>query len=169
MPYDIDRMFTYQRPTEDQIPKYEAINEAAKQLARVIQDRVPEGEDQHEAIKLVSLARMVANRGIAVDGVLTVEGAFEKRLIALIGEVEKWDYVVTKITVHPAKIRLFRSIKGYDENNSLLELRSGFIGRLWGAEVWVSKNLTPSEILLTPELTGKNPGLEQRCASPWTL
>ncbi len=40
-PIDVDHLFTYHPPTPDQIPKFEAITAAARNLAQVVADNCP--------------------------------------------------------------------------------------------------------------------------------
>lgn len=62
---DIDNWFTYHSPTANQIPKYEEIRNAAKQLAEVIIENTPSSADQTAAIRKVREAVMTANAAIA--------------------------------------------------------------------------------------------------------
>ena len=62
-------LFQYHKPTEETIPKYEAINAAAKALALAIDATCPPGADRTAAIRLVQQARMTANSAIANNGV----------------------------------------------------------------------------------------------------
>lgn len=64
---DLDNWFTYHRPTAEQLPKFDAINVAAKALAKVILENTPPSADQSAAIRLVREARMTANAAIACD------------------------------------------------------------------------------------------------------
>ena len=63
-------LFTYHSPTEDDVVKYAAINDAAKNLARVILDSCPPCADQSAAIRKVREARMTANAAIACKGLV---------------------------------------------------------------------------------------------------
>jgi hypothetical protein len=67
---DIDNIFSYHRPTEEQLPKYEAIRAKAKELAHVIVENTPAGADQTAAIRKLRESVMTANAGIALDGKL---------------------------------------------------------------------------------------------------
>jgi hypothetical protein len=62
---NLDQLFTYHRPTAVTIPKYEAINAAAKALAKAILETAPDCADRSAAIRLVTQARMQANAAIA--------------------------------------------------------------------------------------------------------
>lgn len=63
--HDLDNWFTYHSPSPEQIPKYQAIREAAKNLAEVILNNTPSSADQSAAIRLVREASMTANAAIA--------------------------------------------------------------------------------------------------------
>lgn len=66
--YVIEQLFTY-RPTNPYTgPKYEAIREAAKYFAKVLLANVPAGSDRASAILRLREAVMIANAGIALDG-----------------------------------------------------------------------------------------------------
>lgn len=62
---DLENWFTYHKPTEDQIPKYLALREKAKEFAYLIRDLCPAGPDATVAIRKVREAVMVANQSIA--------------------------------------------------------------------------------------------------------
>ncbi len=62
---NVSHIFTYHRPTADTIPRYEKINAAALELARVILEQAPDCADRTAAIRLVTQARMQANAAIA--------------------------------------------------------------------------------------------------------
>ena len=64
----IAEMFRYHPPTIDSLPKYAAINQAAKNLAEVILQNCPGSADRSAAIRLVRDARMTANAAIALNG-----------------------------------------------------------------------------------------------------
>ena len=63
----IEALFTYHPPTPEQRLAYGKINEAAMQLAKVINDNVPECPDKSAAIRLVREARMTANAAVACE------------------------------------------------------------------------------------------------------
>lgn len=65
---NLDTWFTYHSPSPEQLPKYLAIREAAKNLAEVIVANTPASADQSAAIRLVREASMTANAAIACDG-----------------------------------------------------------------------------------------------------
>lgn len=64
----LESLFTYHSPTEDQIAKYADLRSAALDFARVIHENVPESPDRSAAIRLVREAVMTANAGIATGG-----------------------------------------------------------------------------------------------------
>jgi len=63
----IEAMFTYHRPGPEQIDAHNAINEAAKHFAHVINEYCPDCPDKSAAIRLVREARMTASAGIACE------------------------------------------------------------------------------------------------------
>lgn len=65
---DIDDWFTYHKPTEDQLPKFQAIRDAAKVFANVLVDNTPVCEDQIRCIQNLRLLVMSANQAIACNG-----------------------------------------------------------------------------------------------------
>lgn len=62
-----EEWFTYHKPTAAQVPKYDAINAAAKAFARVVLENTPSSADQSATIRLIRLARMTANASIALE------------------------------------------------------------------------------------------------------
>lgn len=60
--------FKYHPPTEITLPKYAAINQAAKNFAEVVLANCPSGSDRADAIRKIREARMVANAAVALDG-----------------------------------------------------------------------------------------------------
>ena len=64
----IEEWFTYHKPTEDQIPKYAAIRDKAKELALVLAANTPSCPDQTVALRKLREAVMVANQSIACGG-----------------------------------------------------------------------------------------------------
>lgn len=62
---DIMRWFTYHRPTEDQLPKYQALRDKAKELALLMLDCVPPGPELILAVNGLRECVMHANQGIA--------------------------------------------------------------------------------------------------------
>ena len=67
---DIENIFTYHPPTEEQLLHYEAIRRTAKNFANVILANTPVGADQTAAIRKLREAVMTANAAIALDGKL---------------------------------------------------------------------------------------------------
>jgi hypothetical protein len=65
---NINNWFTYHTPTPEQLPKYQAIRDKAKELAEVIVDNTPSSADQSAAIRLLREAVMTANASIACGG-----------------------------------------------------------------------------------------------------
>ncbi len=64
----VAEFFKYHPPNELTIPKYAAINQAAKNFAEVVLANCPRGADRSAAIRLIRDARMTANAAIALDG-----------------------------------------------------------------------------------------------------
>lgn len=67
MRFDLKRIFTYHPPKDDQPERYESIRAQALQLARCIDDYVPDCEERDLAIQKVREAVMWANAGIACN------------------------------------------------------------------------------------------------------
>lgn len=65
---DLEDIFSYHKPTADQLPKYEAVREAAKLFAKVVRDNCPASADRTVAIRKIREAVMVANASIALEG-----------------------------------------------------------------------------------------------------
>lgn len=64
----LDDLFTYHAPTPEQLPKYAAINAAAKAFARVVLDNTSPCADQSAALRQIRESRMTANMAVALDG-----------------------------------------------------------------------------------------------------
>ena len=62
------QFFTYHPTSPEQIPKYAAINQAAKNFAEVILQNCPPGADRSAAIRLIREARMTANASVELNG-----------------------------------------------------------------------------------------------------
>lgn len=62
------KLFAYHPPTAETLPKYGAINQAAKNFAEVILQNCPPSADRSDAIRKIREARMTANASIALDG-----------------------------------------------------------------------------------------------------
>ncbi len=61
-------LFRYHAPNETTLPKYAAINQAAKNFAEVVLQNCPSSADRSAAIRLIRDARMTANAAIALNG-----------------------------------------------------------------------------------------------------
>jgi len=61
-------LFKYHAPNDVTIPKYAAINQAAKNFAEVILQNCPPSADRSGAINCIRMARMTANAAIALNG-----------------------------------------------------------------------------------------------------
>lgn len=64
----VAELFKYHPPTKEQLPRYNAINQAAKNLAEVILANCPAGQDRSIAINQLRMIRMVANAAISLNG-----------------------------------------------------------------------------------------------------
>lgn len=64
----VAEFFKYHAPNEMTIPKYAAINQAAKNFAEVVLANCPHGADRSAAIRLIREARMTANGAVALNG-----------------------------------------------------------------------------------------------------
>jgi hypothetical protein len=64
----IAELFKYHAPTVGTLPKYAAIDQAAKNFAEVILANCPPGKDRYNAIGSIRIARMTANAAIALNG-----------------------------------------------------------------------------------------------------
>lgn len=62
---ELDNLFTYHAPINDQLARYKAIRDAGRILAGVIVDCTPDGPDQSAAVRKVREAVMTANAAIA--------------------------------------------------------------------------------------------------------
>jgi hypothetical protein len=65
---NLDEVFTYHPPDDQQQTSYAAINDAAKEFARVILRFAPNCADRQAAIREVRNARMIANAAVALKG-----------------------------------------------------------------------------------------------------
>lgn len=65
---DLDHVFTYHKPSEDQIKKYEALRAAARWFVCAIDTFCPPCADATAAIRKVREALMTANASIALGG-----------------------------------------------------------------------------------------------------
>jgi hypothetical protein len=64
----VAEFFKYHPPNDFTIPKFAAINQAAKNFAEVVLANCPSGWDRRDAINLIRQARMIANAAIALNG-----------------------------------------------------------------------------------------------------
>lgn len=65
---DLEKLFTYQPPTDDMRPRFAAVSAALLAAARTIVENVPSSADRTIAIQHLVDARMRANAAIALDG-----------------------------------------------------------------------------------------------------
>jgi hypothetical protein len=61
-------LFSYHPPTRETLPKFQAINQAAKNFAEIVLQNCPPGSDRSGALQCIRTARMVANAAIALNG-----------------------------------------------------------------------------------------------------
>jgi hypothetical protein len=61
-------LFSYHPPTPEALPKYAAINQAAKNFAEVILQNCPPSADRSDAIRKIREARMTANASVTLNG-----------------------------------------------------------------------------------------------------
>lgn len=64
---EIENIFSYHKPNQSQVPKYEAIREGAKAFAKVVIENCPSSADRSAAIRLLRECVMTANASIALD------------------------------------------------------------------------------------------------------
>lgn len=64
----VAEFFKYHAPNGTTLPKYAAINQAAKNFAEVVLANCPSGADRAAAIRQIREARMTANAAIALNG-----------------------------------------------------------------------------------------------------
>ena len=64
----VAELFKYHPPTERTLPKFAAINQAAKNFAEVVLANCPGGPARVNAVDFIVLARMMANQAIALNG-----------------------------------------------------------------------------------------------------
>ena len=65
---NVEKVFSYHAPDEDQIKKYAAIRAQAKDFARTILEVVPECADRSVALRKLRECVMDVNAAIALDG-----------------------------------------------------------------------------------------------------
>jgi hypothetical protein len=61
-------LFRYHPPTPETLPKFSAINQAAKNFAEIVLQNCPSSADRSAAIRLIRDARMTANAAVALNG-----------------------------------------------------------------------------------------------------
>lgn len=61
-------LFKYHAPNFETLPKYAAINQAAKNFAEVVLQNCPRSADRSAAIRQIRDARMTANAAVALNG-----------------------------------------------------------------------------------------------------
>ena len=64
----VAEFFKYHPPTDETLPKFAAINQAAKNFAEIVLHNCSSGRDRARAIEMIRDARMVANACIALNG-----------------------------------------------------------------------------------------------------
>ena len=65
---NLDHVFQYHSPNEEQIKSYSVIREAARGFAECILNECPSSADRSDALRKVREAVMTANASIALDG-----------------------------------------------------------------------------------------------------
>ena len=66
--FDLEYVFSHHHATPEKLKTYELIHESAKQFAKVIIERVPDGADRTTALRLLREASMMACAGVSLDG-----------------------------------------------------------------------------------------------------
>lgn len=61
-----ERFGAYKRPTEETIPKFEAIQKKSLELAKLIDELCPNAPEKFTALTQLQLAKMSANAAIAI-------------------------------------------------------------------------------------------------------
>jgi hypothetical protein len=61
-------LFRYHTPTPETLPKFAAINQAAKNFAEIVLQNCPSSADRSATIRLIREARMTANAAVALNG-----------------------------------------------------------------------------------------------------
>ena len=65
MQKDLEHRFSYHPPRPDQVPRYEAIRQAAKEFAELVADLCPQGRERALALTHLEQSVMWANAGIS--------------------------------------------------------------------------------------------------------
>ena len=68
MPIDVEVLFSYHAPKDDQPKRYEAIRAAAKAFAGILLENTVPCADQTAAVRKLRECVMTANASIALDG-----------------------------------------------------------------------------------------------------
>jgi hypothetical protein len=68
MAFDVEDLFSYHAPKDDQPQRYEAIRSAAKEFAKVLIANTYSSADQTTAIRLLRQCVMTANASVALEG-----------------------------------------------------------------------------------------------------
>jgi hypothetical protein len=66
--FDPEYVFSHHHASPEKLKTYELIHESAKQFAKLILERVPEGADRITALRLLREASMMACAGVSLDG-----------------------------------------------------------------------------------------------------
>ena len=72
--FDLDHIFTYHPPSNDQVYTYNKLRTAAKEFAKVLIECTPPSADQSDAIRKLRECVFTANASIALGGRLHKEG-----------------------------------------------------------------------------------------------
>lgn len=64
---DLDNIFKYHAPTADQVTRYGALREKAKEFAQLIQTTTPASREQSVALTNLQQTVMWANAAIAIN------------------------------------------------------------------------------------------------------
>jgi hypothetical protein len=64
----LEELFSYHPPTPHTLPKFQAINQAAKNFAEIVLQNCPHGADRSITINAIRKARMFANAAISLNG-----------------------------------------------------------------------------------------------------
>jgi acyl carrier protein len=73
-PQEIEAMFTYHKPTPDQVETYQLIRDIAKDFADAINDLCPESREKSLAFTSLQQTTMWANAAIAIHEVEDADG-----------------------------------------------------------------------------------------------
>lgn len=65
---DLENIFKYHAPSNDQIGKYQAIRDGAKTFAEILIANTPASADQTAAVRKLRECVMTANAAIALEG-----------------------------------------------------------------------------------------------------